>query len=550
MQLGWQRDATSPRATGYLTVPLPRTLTRAAGRTILLALAGLLAVLALAAAPAQASHSQVAMFEDDGLLSDPTAVLTRMHMLGVGEARVYVEWSAIAPKPLSATRPKNFNAGDPAAYPRANWARYDAVVRDAASDGITVDMVLTGGSPIWADGSGIPRNARNNPHFAWKPSAREFGYFVHAVAKRYSGSYQGLPAVRNWELWNEVNFGEDLGPQATDGSTVSVAPNMYRGLLNAAWSSLRATGHTRDTMVIGQLAARGLQLTGWRKNPQGLPGDFGQTKPLQFIRTLYCVDSHFSPLRGSAARGTGCPTSNAASRRFAAQNPALFSAGGFGVHPYPQNLPPTQEASTDPDFAAFSEIPNLERTLDRAQRVYGRYRALPIYNNEYGYVTRPPSRGNFVTPATAAYYLNWAEYLSWRNPRIVTTMQYLLYDPRPGPSQFDSGLATYRGVPKATYSAYRLPLYLPVTKGRRGQRLEVWGGVRPAHTFAGSQQARILFARGAHGAWTTLTTLTITDPRGYFDTRLAFPASGSLRISWTYPSGAAVSSRTVQVTIH
>ncbi len=489
------------------------------------------------------------MFQDDGLLSDPAAVFNQMRMLGAGEARVYVEWSAIAPKPLSATRPKRFNASNPAAYPSASWARYDAIVRDAVSYGITVDMVLTGGSPIWADGPGIPSAARHNPHFSWKPSAREFGYFVHAIGQRYGGSYDGLPAVRNWELWNEPNFGQDLGPQAIAGSTVSVAPNMYRGLLNAAWSSLRATGHGRDTIVIGQLTARGLQIRASRRLPGGLPGNFGQTKPLQFIRTLYCVDSHFNPLRGPAAAGTGCPTSNPASRRFAAQNPALFSAAGFGVHPYPVNLPPTREASTDPDYAAFCELPNVARTLDRAQRVYGRYRALPLYNNEYGYVTRPPAKGNFVTPATAAYYLNWAEYLSWRSPRIVTTMQYLLYDPRPGPSQFDSGLKTYKGVPKATYNAYRLPLYLPVTTGRRGRRLEVWGAVRPAHAFPGRQQARVLFAR-PRGAWTTLATVTITGPRGYFDVRLAVPASGALRISWTYPGGASVSSRTIQVTIH
>jgi hypothetical protein len=52
----------------------------------------------------------------------------------------------------------------------------------------------------------------------------------------------------------------------------------------------------------------------------------------------------------------------------------------------------------------------------------------------------------------------------------------------------------------------------------------------------------------------------ITDPRGYFDVQVKFPASGTVRLTWTYPvgdslfpsyaSGVAVHSRSVQVTLH
>jgi hypothetical protein len=531
-----------------------------------------------APSPALASKTQLAMIEEGThLLSDPQGTLATFRKLGAGIVRVIVPWSEIAPSPSSRKRPSKFDATNPAAYPAAKWSIWDTIVSDAKADGIAIDFTVAGGAPRWADGAGIPSAAANNPNRAWEPSAREYGMFVHALGTRYSGRYDptthsvspgspnDLPAVKFWAIWNEPNFGEDLAPQAIKGSTVSVAPGMYRGLVDAAWSALHATGHGNDTIVFGELAARGLSGKVTHSHPEGLPGDFSQTKPLQFIRTLYCVDSSFRELRGSAARALGCPSTASASQRFRSQHPGLFQASGVGDHPYPQNQPPTKESSTDPDFAAFPELPKLEAQLDRLQRTYGSGKHLTIYNDEYGYITNPPNRGKFVSPATAAYYINWAEYLSWRSSRIGSTMQFLLYDPSqhaslPEFGGFASGLLTYTGKQKPAYSAYRLPLYLPVTSTRRGRSLEVWGDVRPAHYAAidtgAAQSAKIQFQRGSRGSFTTLKTLNITDPRGYFDTHVTFPASGTVRLIWTYPTGDALLpagsaySRHVQVTVH
>jgi hypothetical protein len=149
-----------------------------------------------------------------------------------------------------------------------------------------------------------------------------------------------------------------------------------------------------------------------------------------------------------------------------------------------------------------------------------------------------------VSPATAAYYLNWAEYISWRNPRIASAMQYLLYDPNPLKAPefggFASGLIFYNGSRKPGYDAYRMPLFLPSTTERGGSSLEVWGAVRPTH-FASldaggtPQQVQIQFQPGSSGAFTTVRTVTITSPRGYFDAHVAFPTSGSVRLAWSYP---------------
>ncbi|HKO29032.1 MAG TPA: hypothetical protein VJU80_16360 [Solirubrobacteraceae bacterium] len=548
----------------------------AAGAAIILSLAAVAGI----APSASASAGQVSIIQDpSGQLADPSDTLATFRAFGVNMVRVIVVWAQIAPDWDGRTPPRAFDASDPGTYPSVNWAPYDAIVRQAAADGIGVDFTLSGGAPRWAEGPGIPRAALDNPYWAWRPSASAFGQFVRAVGERYSGTYvprgqtDPLPRVRFWAIWNEPNFGEDLGPQAIKGSTVSVAPGMYRNLVGQAWSALQTTGHGHDTILIGEFAPRGMSARGTRKRPQGLPGQFAQTKPLQFLRTLYCVDSDYRELRGGAARAVGCPSTAAGSRRFRRSNPGLFRASGLADHPYPDNQPPTVETSRDPDIAPFPRLANLEHAIDRVQRVYGSHRRLPIYNTEYGYITHPPNRGKFVSPATAAYYLNWAEYLSWRQPRIASTMQYLLADPSfhgafAGDGGFASGLEFANGRAKPSYGAYRLPLYLPATTGRRGRALEVWGCVRPSRyaifDTGRPQTAQIQFARSPSRRFTTVRTITLTDPDNcYFDVRLRFPGSGLVRLAYTYPSpplvssaadsplaGTTVTGRTVRVTIH
>jgi hypothetical protein len=516
---------------------------------------------------ALAGTQQLAMFEDDvQLQANPEATLDTFRSLGVGIARVYVPWRSIAPDPDAAVRP-SVDLGDPAAYPPANWAIFDRIVTAAARRGIAVDLTLSAPAPAWALGAGAPASA---PRGVWKPSASDFGQFVRAVATRYSGHYGGLPRVGTWAIWNEPNFGKDIGPQGVNRSTVLYSPVVYRGLLDAAWSSLQATGHGHDTILIGSVAARGSFSRPRAGAPDGLPGNFGTTKPLPFIRSLYCVDSQLHSLRGRAPNATGCPVTAVARQGFRAAHPSLFEASGFAAHPYPINLDPTRVDSRDSDYAEFSELPHLENTLDAIQRIYGSRRRFPIYVTEYGYVTNPPNRSNhYVSSATAAFYDNWAEYLSWRQPRIATTMQYLLVDPNPASNVpehggFASGLEYFGAIPKpiggglSMLDAYRLPLFVPPTL-RRGRELEVWGGVRPARyariDTGANQTVQIQFKRDS-GAFRTVSTVAITNPRGYFDTRVSPPSSGTVRLRWRSPSadpllapGRTVFSRSAHVSV-
>jgi hypothetical protein len=531
------------------------------------------AVVAITSGHALASTTQQAMFEDDVSLSnDPVHTLATLRLLGVGRVRVAVRWSSIAPSASSGRRPRRFDASNPAAYPAQNWALLDTIVRQAQQDGISLEFTVLGGAPLWATGPGAPTD---KPYPDWSPSASEFGAFVHAVAKRFSGSYaprgssSPLPPVSFWSVWNEPNYGPSLAPQGVPSNpSVENSPQLYRGLLDAAWTALHATGHGQDTIVFGDTAPRGVPNA---QSPGSSFGLFAGMKPLHFLRALYCVDSSYRQLRGAAATERGCPASAAGSRGFPAAHPALFEASGFAVHPYDRWFPPNVETPSDPDYASLAEISGVKRALDRVQRVYGSQTRLPIWNTEYGYITSPPKHRTsaipYISPKTAAYYINWAEYVSWRDPRIMSTMQYLLSDHLPalasnGFGGYASGLIAFNGVPKATYSAYRLPLYLPFTTARRGRSLEVWGCVRPAHfasldTGGTPQVAEIQFQRASRGPFRTVQSVTITDPNGYFDTRVPFPSSGTVRLRWTYPAndpllapGRHVYSRHVQISEH
>ncbi len=492
---------------------------------------------------------------DNQLLSDPAGTLDRLRRLGVDRVRVFVAWGAlagrapIAPDALSRVPPRRFNATDPSDYPESGWAPYDAIVREAAKRGIGVYFTLAGPAPAWATQPGEPPG----PIGVWKPSAADFGAFVRAVGRRYSGHYpdplhpgRDLPRVSFWGIWNEPNLGIDIAPQAIDNGALEVSPVYYRQLLDAAWSGLQATGHGHDTILIGELAPDGATVG-------DVPGNFDMMVPLRFLRALYCVDSSFRRLRGLAASQRGCPTTAAGSAHFPADNPALFHASGVAVHPYSEGMAPDMAPLDEPDYAEFADLPHLETTLDRLQQVYGSSTRFPIYSTEFGEQTNPPETlQRALPPVTAASYMNWTEYLSWRNPRLRSYDQYLLTDAPNG--TFSSALESADGTPKPSYYAYRMPLYMPVTSASGHQRLEVWGCARPApyaRSSTGRQQrVEIQFQPAPGGAFRTLRTVTLSDRNGcYFDVRQQFPGSGAVRLRWAYPHGEAIFSRTIRVTI-
>ena len=131
--------------------------------------------------------------------------------------------------------------------------------------------------------------------------------------------------------------------------------------------------------------------------------------------------------------------------------------------------------------------------------------------------------------------MNWAEYISWSDPRVASWDQYLLTDPPP-PSNFDTGLEFANGTPKdPMYDAFRIPLYLPHSSRQAGP-VARGVGLRAAGADVKSPQvAMIQFAPSSGAAFKTIQRVTVTDAYGYFDTQVTFPSSGVVRIAWSQP---------------
>ena len=200
----------------------------------------LLAATAVAAvtAFASAAHAQplVTAMVDSRAPGDP-ATFARMRRTGAQVVRLTLSWAGVAP----ARRPAQFDATDPG-EPSYRWGAFDRELAEAFAAGLT-PLVDINSAPAWA----------NQPYDPGPglPDAVKLGRFARAAARRYSGSYAGLPRIRYWQVWNEPNISLDLTPQLLDGRPV--AADRYRVMVNRVAASIKQV-HADNLVVAGGLA--------------------------------------------------------------------------------------------------------------------------------------------------------------------------------------------------------------------------------------------------------------------------------------------------------
>ncbi|HEX7300672.1 MAG TPA: hypothetical protein VF257_16860 [Solirubrobacteraceae bacterium] len=472
---------------------------------------------------AVASSTQESTFQDDQLLVNGDAAtqartLDTMKALGADRVRVTLVWRLVAPGGAEPVKPAGFDGSDPAAYPPGAWDPYDRLVRLAQERGLALGFVLGPPAPNWATGT-PPGHPEIDPTF--DPSAAEFAAFVSAAGRRY-------PGVHYWSIWNEPNQSGSLTPQwlrdpRDPTRWVPTAPQVYRRLLDAGWAALHESGHSRDTILIGETAPKGLL------NARDIARS---TDPQRFIRELYCLDDTLQLYQGTSAQVRGCPTSDQAAT-FVAEHPALFAATGWAHHPYELSFAPERPPNHRESWLTMGNLRDLGRLLRRIRARYGRpgEPAWRLYLTQYGYQTKPPDP-NGVSGALQAEYLNHAEYLAWRNGSVRTLGQFLLDDAGPPvATTFQSGLRTAAGQPKPAYDAYALPLWLPSARVRAGQALAVWGLARAAPNNRRAQISIQVRRRGSQ-TWVPVARRPTSGPRGYLSTTVRVHSSGDLRLVW------------------
>lgn len=500
-------------------------------RRLPVVLALCLAVLAALPTYASARRDQLSIIQDDAKVIASgndvrNATLDEMRSLGADVVKISISWRAIA----GGGKPSN--GADPNAYPAARWEPYDAAVQGAVARGLGVFLNIDGPAPDWAAKGGKG---------AVRPNAAAFAQFAKAVGTRYNGSFaapagtpapapvgggapcivpplcgaptsaavasvfgsapassptakssaSNLPDVKLWSVWNEPNLPVFLLPQRSKTkSHYPVSPTLYRNLYRAAYSGLSASGHSKDTILLGELLPVGKSSHTTRSS----------IRPLDFLRELACVDSNYHPFRGAAAKERGCK----------GYKPIPLS--GVAYHPYALAGGPTK-APPNKDDATIGTLSRVTSVLDRlrARGRLGGPRHVPLWLTEFGVQTDPPDHLFGAPIRRVPTYLGLAERLAMRNSRVYSYSQYPLVDDR-STSGFQSGLRFSNGKPKpGIYQEYRLPI---LVKRLGGSRVDFWGGVRAADNGG----TVTLYSRvGKKGKFTVLAKTVKLGKRGYFE---------------------------------
>jgi hypothetical protein len=499
------------------------------------------------------------MESDAAVVKNPVATLTKMKAMGVTVVKYSVDWAYYAPSANSTKEP----AGVSATSYFSQFGQLVQIDQAAAKVGIKLAFLVSSPVPRWAETSsaGCTSFQVNTEHVC-RPNAGEFETFVEALGAEFSGKVSGVPAVRFWSIWNEPNYIVNLAPQLS--GTTQESAVLYRGLAEAGYAGLAATGHKpgTDTILFGDLAPRGVDSLTKSATGAGV-------KPVAFLASLYCETTAGKRLSGSAAKAYGCSGSASA---FRTAYPMLFNASGVADHPYGQGIPPTQKTAdcghntfcqavdgkkADPLWTDLASISNLENGITKDVRGQGGNKKFAVYSTEYGFWTDPAgdkpchsaaADNCDLSQAKASVYSNEAEYISYKNPRIASFDQYQLY--MVGGGGWSDGLLKPNGSPEATYGPWEVPLWMPTTSVKKASNLTVWGGARPASSDAAAKPTVAIQFKGKSGGWKTVKTITANTKKAgsYFTTSVKVTASGSIRLY--YKAGKTVIiGRTQAVTV-
>jgi hypothetical protein len=503
-----------------------------------LGLLGCSLVAVLLAGSGAAAHNLETTIQDDALMlhrpeAQVRATARQMAELGADRVRLTASWNYMAPAPRAKKKPKgDFDPGDSKTYPELPWDKLDRAVRATESAGMAPMIDIAFWAPRWAVAKKGPQ--RDRQRFIPKPS--EFASFASALAKRYSGSFpdprrkgRKLPPVRVWTTWNEPNHSSFLAPQWKrdgKGGFRPFSPHVYRPMHEAAYDAIKAVS-TDNTVLIGGTTSIG----------SDVPGK-GHVAPLEFLRTLACVDRLMQPLAVRECDGVG-----------------PLRADGFAHHPYSLYTTPGVSA-VQPDNAPIADIGRLGELIDQLFAAGRINQDWPLYLTEYGYETKPPDPFAKFTAEQQARNLAWANWLAYKRGDVRMHAQFLLRDIDSKESGFPSsskrhwrdwqtGLLFADGSPKPGASAFKVPLHLQFAQGpNKEPALMVWGGVRP-----GTGQRIVRLERQDPGVgWRTILTsdrscnqqngefLTLDD--GFFSALAAWEGPGTYRLGFRHGDGA------------
>lgn len=378
---------------------------------------------------------------------------------GATYIRVPINWASLAP----AVRPVGFAAADPAGY---DWSWLDTEVTAAEAAGLTPYLDIFS-PPKWAYA------IRPGKSIGGTPGISELGQFAKALALHYDGTH-GVPGVHVFQVWNEPNNTQDLGP---------TNPTVYRAMVNAVANSVHSV-NLANLVIAGGLEPRG--------HPKGKTRRWSSMAPLTYMQRMLCVSA------GARPHAT-CKQS--VHFDIWAHNPYTYD-GPFGAAPHL-------------DDVEVGDLPKMRMLLKTAVRLHRIISVRPpqFWVTEFGWTTGPPHARALPLPLAVRWTAE-ALHQMWLSGVSLVTW-YLLQD-NPSPSPYQSGLYFYspsiRGArAKPILTAFRFPFVAYLTNNA----VSIWG--RDATST--SQLVAIQLRHGSSGNWHTVATIK-ANAAGIFQAKL------------------------------
>lgn len=359
---------------------------------------------------------------------------------GARWVRLAVPWETIAPKqPPASWDPTN--PGDP----NYDWSYLDTGVTEAVRHGLA-PLLLVDGAPQWAQRCVSPPGLQLTNLCDPDPAA--LGAFATAAARRYSGTFGGLPRVQYWGGLNEPNYTGFFFPQFNT-EFKALSPSLYRVLINSFYDAVNAVDPSN--IVIG--------------------GGLGPTEqkginigPMRFTRELLCMKGHVKPKPIK-----GCESG--------------VRLDALDVHSYSTGGPTHEGRPNDVQAGDLAKMQTLLKAADKAGHIQGQFKRTQLWVTEFAWDSNPPDpRGlpmKILTQWTAE-----ALHEAWANG--VT--HFFWYSLRDSPMTGQEGVVQaglyFRGAdlaadqPKEVLVSFRFP-FVAFAKKPQGKKvpggLEYWG---------------------------------------------------------------------------
>ena len=303
-------------------------------------------------------------------------------------------------------------------------------------------------------------------------------------------------------------------PQWRADGTTPASPGVYRPMLRAGYASVKAA-RPDVTVLIGNTSS-----TGGKRGSGAVP-------PLEFLRTLACVDASMQPITTDDCVDF-----------------SQIPGDGWAHHPYSQNERPSRVSNpvNEPGDLRMADLPLLAATLNQLVAM-GRIApaVANIFLTEFGYETQGIPGRPRVTELQQARWLTWAEYIADSIPTVHSFAQFLLRDQPPSPTrvsasnarpfgQYSTGLLNVDGTDKLAVRTFRAGLFAQL---RSKKRVVLYGRLR-----LGAGPQLIALQRSVKGGpWTRIERFEM-DGTAAFERRVAHIPGSLYRLTYPGPTGA------------